>query len=116
MGLHTVDSVRRDAASKRVWFETKYGAGKGKAEVVLSCDNVKLVYEIDLERDVVERITFLGKNNGGQDATGEVRFSYLQEISATSGGFTAPRPMSSARGRWDRLGTFWVAKLADERW
>lgn len=116
MGLHTVDSVRRDAASKRVWFETKYGAGKGRAEVVLSCDNVKLVYEIDLERDVVGRITFLGKNNGGQDATGEVRFTYLQEIPATSGGFAAPRAMSSARGRWDRLGTFWVAKLADEKW
>ncbi|MCK4292593.1 MAG: RNA polymerase sigma factor, partial [Planctomycetes bacterium] len=38
VGLHTIDTVRRDAAEQDVWFETTYTPGKGKAEVVLTCD------------------------------------------------------------------------------
>jgi len=116
MGLHTIDMVRRDAGGRKVWFETKHGAVRGKAEVVLTFDAVKLVYEIDLGRDVIDRITFFEKSNGEQDAMGEVRFSYLQEIPPTSGDFATPRPTSSAGRRWDRLGTFWLAKLAGGGW
>jgi len=116
MGLHTIDTVRRDAAGRKVWFETKHGAARGKAEIVLTFDAVKLVYEIDLQRDVIDRITFREKSDGDQDAMGEVRFSYLQEIPPTSGEFAAPRPISSAVGRFDRLGTFWLAKLAGGGW
>ena len=116
MGLHAIDSVRRDAARRSVWFETKYSARQGKVEVALACANVKLVYEIDLERDVVDRITFIGTSNGDHDAKGEVRFSYLQEIPPISQDFATPRPISSARRGWDRLGIFWVAKLADADW
>jgi len=41
MGLHTIDTVRRDAAGRGVWFETKYGAGRDKAEVVVTCDSYR---------------------------------------------------------------------------
>ncbi len=116
MGLHTIDIVRRDAAGRRVWFETKHDAARGKAEIVLTFDAVKLVYEIDLRSDVIDRITFREKSDGDQDAMGEVRFSYLQEIPPTSGEFAAPRPISSAGGIKDRLGTFWLAKLAGGGW
>jgi len=112
-GLHTIDTVRRDAAEQQTWFETKLSAGRDKAEVILTCENVKLVYGIDLESDVVERITFLADNNGDQDAMGDVRFSYLQEIAPASGEFAAPRPRSSARQSRDRLGIIWLARLAE---
>ena len=112
-GLHTIDAVRRDAAEQQIWFETKLSAGRDKAEVILTCENVKLVYGIDLESDVVERITFLADNNADQDAMGDVRFSYLQEIAPASGEFAAPRPRSSARQSRDRLGIIWLARLAE---
>ena len=113
MGLHTIDTVRRDAAGQGVWFETKYGAGLDKAEVVVTCDKVKLVYGIDMERDVIERITFLVENNGDHDVKGKVSFSYLQEISPTSHVFAVPRVRSTARTNWDRLGIIWLTRLAE---
>ncbi|MFC1792935.1 RNA polymerase sigma factor, partial [Planctomycetota bacterium] len=73
MGLHTIDTVRRDAAEQEVWFETKHIQDSGKAEVVLTCDQIQLAYAIDMETDVVETITF-SEDNGDR---GELRFSYL---------------------------------------
>jgi RNA polymerase sigma-70 factor (ECF subfamily) len=32
MGLHTIDTVRRDAAQKRIWFETRYNKSSGKRQ------------------------------------------------------------------------------------
>jgi len=113
MGLHTIDTVRRDAAGKGVWFETKISAGRDKAEVVLTCENLKLVYGIDLERDVVEEITFLTDSNGDLDAQGTVRFTCLEEVSSTSHEFATPRLRSTARVKRDRLGIFWLARLAE---
>ena len=123
MGLHTVDTVRRDAARQRVWFETKYGAGQGKAEVALTCEGVKLVYSIDLERDVVEKITFLGDSGGGQaprapygDVKGEMGFSYLEEVEQDDGEFAAPARAGSGSAPRERLGMLWLVRLADSDW
>lgn len=116
MGLHAIDAVRRDAAARRVWFETKPSDQEGKVKVELSFEGLKLVYEIDLAGDVIDRITFLEKNNGDHDAKGEVRFSYLMEIPPTSDALAAPRPTSSATRRWDRLGNSWLVNLASGEW
>jgi hypothetical protein len=116
MGLHAIDTVRRDAARRGVWFQTKQRDQSGKVNVEISFESLKLVYEIDLATDVIDRITFFEKNNGDQDAKGEVRFSYLMEIPPTSDDFAAPRPTSSATRRWDRLGNFWLVNLASGQW
>jgi hypothetical protein len=108
--------VRRDAARQRVWFETKQGAGQGKAEVALTCEGVKLVYSIDLERDVVEKITFLADSGGGQDVKGELRFSYLEEVEQEDGEFAAPARAGSGSAPRERLGMLWLVKLADSDW
>ncbi len=86
MGLHTVDTVRRDAAEKRVAFETKYVEGEEKAEVILTCGQSNLVYTIDMKTDVIEKIVF----GGGGDKKGELRFEYLQEIEEGSREFVRP--------------------------
>jgi RNA polymerase sigma-70 factor (ECF subfamily) len=112
MGLHTIDTVRRDAAEKQVWFETKHIPGGSKAEVVLTREQVKLVYTIDMETDVIEKITF-STGNGGE---GELRFSYLQNIDDLGNEFTRPGIGSYRRPRQNPPGMLWLAKLVNSRW
>jgi RNA polymerase sigma-70 factor (ECF subfamily) len=112
MGLHTIDIVRRDAAEQEVWFETKSVPDSRQVEVVLSCKQVKLVYTIDMETDVVEKITFAGTDG----SEGELRFSYLQDIESTGDEFASPRAASSRRSQQSSGGMLWLVKLFNNRW
>jgi RNA polymerase sigma-70 factor (ECF subfamily) len=112
MGLHTIDTVRRDAAEKRVSFETKMTSGGSKAEVVLTNKQARLVYTIDMETDVIEKITF----STGSGDEGELRFSYLQNIDNTGSEFTRPRFGSYRRPRQSPPGMLWLVKLINNRW
>jgi len=76
MGLHTIDTVRRDAAEQEMTFETEYRQREEKVEIILTCAQTKVVYVIDIEKDVVDKITVLSSN--GKE--GELVFTYLQEI------------------------------------
>jgi len=86
MGLHTIDTVRRDAARSKVWFEAEYTQGEEKAEVILTYDDNKLVYTINMETDVVEEISFVTKDG----VQGQMVFEYLQNIDDIRSGFTEP--------------------------
>jgi len=112
MGLHTIDTVRRDAAEKEVWFETKKISGDNKAEVVLTGEQAKLVYTIDMETDVIEKITF----STGSGDRGELRFSYLQNIDNHGSEFTRPRTGSYRRPQQSPPGMLWLVKLINSRW
>ena len=106
-GLHTIDTVRRDAALKRLWFETS--AGAGKASVVVSCDGVKLEYTIDMTKDVIEEIAFV---SDAGEAVGQLRFSYVQAVDSMSDIRSVGRvridPESEESG-----GILWLVKLAE---
>ena len=109
MGLHTVDTVRRDAAEKQVWFESSYAPESGKAEVVLTSGRTRLVYTIDLEKDVVEKIRLSGSN--GRE--GELRFSYLQEIDETGSEFIPPTTKTYRTSQRKSIDTLWLVRLAE---
>jgi len=111
MGLHTIDTVRRDAAEQQVWFETKKIPGDNKAEVVLTQEQVRLVYTIDMETDVIEKIT-LSVINGGE---GELRFSYLQDIENVDNEFTQPSVRSYRRLQQNPPGMLWLVNLINSR-
>ena len=112
MGLHTIDTVRRDAAEQQVMFETGNVSSSDKAEVVLTCEQVKLVYTIDMETDVIEKITFTA-NDGGE---GELIFSYLQDIDNVGNEFTPPRMRSYRQPQQDPPGMLWLVNLITNRW
>jgi RNA polymerase sigma-70 factor (ECF subfamily) len=109
MGLHTIDTVRRDAAEQRISFETKHTHGSDKAEVVLECGQIDLVYTIDLEVDVIDEIAFWA----GNDKKGQMRFSYLQNIDDVDDEFAEPRTTSYRRPRRQGEGLLWLAQLAE---
>lgn len=111
MGLHTIDTVRRDAAEQRIWFETRLGPENGRAEVVLNCEQVRLVYTIDMENDVVEKIAFLD----GDEEKGELRFSYLQDVESIGRDFDTPTTGSSRGLNANPYGVLWLVRLVEGR-
>ena len=111
MGLHTIDTVRRDAAEKRLWFETKR-IPDGKAEVVLTGEQARLVYTIDMENDVIQKIK-LSTNNGKE---GELKFSYLQNVDNVGSKFAEPKVGSYRGSQQNSLDTLWLMKLINNSW
>jgi len=112
MGLHTIDTVRRDAAEKQVWFETRQLLGGDKTEVILTQEQTRLVYTIDMESDVIEKITF----SAGNSVEGELEFSYLQNIDDVGNEFTSPRIESYRKPQQSPPGMLWLVKLINNRW
>ena len=107
MGLHTVDTVRRDAAREWVWFETRYTTDEVKVEVAVTYGQVKLVYTINMEKDVIEKITFLAED----DRRGELRFFYFQEIDNVGSEFTEPVRQGGRRDQREGPGMLWLMRL-----
>lgn len=89
MGLHTIDTVRRDAAEQQIWFETEYEPSSGKGKVKLTSEEGEMVYTIDMERDVIERIAF-----SREEGDGELRFEYLEDVGNVGSEFVRPRRVS----------------------
>ena len=110
MGLHTIDTVRRDAAEQRISFETKHTPGSRFAQVELIYKGFRLIYNIDLEMDVIDEITF----STDQGKKGNLKFSYLQSIEGAGGSedFRPPRPRRR-RASKNSPGLLWLLQLAE---
>jgi RNA polymerase sigma-70 factor (ECF subfamily) len=108
MGLHTIDTVRRDVAQKRIWFETRYDKGSGKAQIVLKPKDGRIVYTIDMEKDVIDKITFSTSDGRG----GKLMFSYIQEIGNIDSEFSEPFSKASIRERSE--GILWLLELIND--
>lgn len=88
MGLHAADIVRRDAAEKKIWFDTKRMDNENDLLVTLFLEeqnnNTNLIYTIDLEVDIVKEIGFEVQD----EPKGTLTFTYLQDISGIGNEFT----------------------------
>ena len=107
MGLHTIDTVRRDAAETGLWFETKPKQGKVDVEVALTKGQPVLVYTIDMEEDIIEKVTFVS-NNATED---ELTFSYLQDVGGVENEFTPPARKSFQEPNHKQPGIWWLLRL-----
>jgi len=109
MGLHTIDTVRRDAAEQRIWFETRHTPDNQFAQVELVHEGVKFVYNIDLETDVIDEITL----STDQGETGNLKFSYLQSIDGVSQEFIPPSRPRNPTTTGSSPGILWLAQLVE---
>ena len=112
MGLHTIDTVRRDAAEQRIWFETKPvtgGPGNQFAQVELVYKGLRLVYKIDMETDVVEEITFFND----QGKTGNLKLLYLQSIDQVREEFIPPDRPRHRTAPKGSPGLLWLVQLVE---
>ncbi len=109
MGLHTIDSVRRDAAEQRAAFETQVLSGGRQAQVTVTSDKTTLTYLIDIEADLVLQI---GLSVGGSPV-GTLAFEYLQDADAGQGEFTAPSNRADRLSLRENPGLLWLVRLAN---
>ena len=73
LGLHTIDTVRRDAVKQKMKFTTELNAAKTVGTVTVFDANTEIVYTIDMENDLLTAVRF---NVGGQ--SGQLNFEYRQ--------------------------------------
>ncbi len=109
MGLHTIDSVRRDAAEQRARFEMQLLARGRQAQVTVLAGNAKLVYLIDVEADLVRQI---GLWAGGAQV-GSLEFEYVEDASGGPSEFSAPALRADPLSLRESSGILWLARLAD---
>jgi RNA polymerase sigma factor (sigma-70 family) len=112
LGLHAIDSVRRDAANQQIRFETQYidGSGKKNAQVKLITDSAALTYNIDLQTDVINEISFTS-NTG---ASGSLKFTYLQNVDGLDNEFSIPRRPRLKTTSMNSQGILWLTKLLED--
>jgi len=111
MGLHTIDSVRRDAAEQRAHFETQVLSGGRQARVTVTSASgkTKLVYLIDIEADLVRQIDLWA----GDAQVGSLEFEYLQDVNTKPEEFTAPPARSERTSLRESSGLLWLVRLAE---
>ncbi len=110
MGIHTIDTVRRDAAEQRISFETKHTPGSQFAQVELIYKGLKIIYKIDMEMDAIDEITF----STDQGNKGNLKFSYLQSIEGAGATeeFKPPRPKRRKASN-SSPGLLWLVQLVE---
>lgn len=110
MGLHTLDTVRRDAARYGIAFETEYRYPDRYARVSLLGPAGRITYAIDMEKDLVDQVTFYAGADPG-DPIGSLKFTYEPDFPAgRSESAPAGRPVRPTDARPDR---FWLMNLPD---
>jgi RNA polymerase sigma-70 factor (ECF subfamily) len=109
MGLHTIDTIRRDAAEQRIWFETSYTPDSQFAQVELTRENTKIVYKIDMEKDVVDKITF----TTNQGEVGNLKFSYLESVEGLDQEFLRPGSPMNTTASGSSQGVLWLTQLME---
>jgi RNA polymerase sigma-70 factor (ECF subfamily) len=111
MGLHAIDTIRRDAAEQRLPFETRYD-GAGSARVTVQAQTMTLVYTIDMGRDLIERLE-LGRGPASAPGApaGELTFAYLQDIGDAAAEFAEPRASTGGARNLNPRGMLWLVQL-----
>jgi len=109
MGLHTMDLVRRDAAARRISFETEVMNNGRDIQVTVLADRITLVYTIDLEADLVRTVEL----RRGNTPVGQLEFEYLQELDGNLDEFREPSGLNNRSTLRKSQGLLWLAELAD---
>ncbi len=107
-GLHTIDTIRRDAARAGVTFTTQALPDGQRVEIALSGPRERLTYRVHLYQDWIESITF-----SKEDATiGEWTFSYPAPDEADPHRLTAAPSLHSRRASAPAPRGLWLMRLA----
>jgi hypothetical protein len=111
-GLHSIDTIRRDAAEQELRFQTQYDPQTDQATVIVQSDPVALTYRIDMTKDMLDRLE-LGSNTtaDGSELAGELTFTYFEDDESAETQFTEPQIGASATGKSNPQGMLWVLDI-----
>lgn len=82
IGLHVLDTLRRDAAADGIAFETNYVQKTNRSQVTLLSGRTKLVFEIPMEKDWIDTISLHRQGSGGWTLEGQLHFNYTLQAKA----------------------------------
>ncbi len=119
MGMHAIDLIRREAARRKIRFETKKLDNSGE-EVLVTLffqDEHGMVtagYRVNMEKDLIEQIDLRSTDSAGQTTKGYLAFEYVEDVEAVYGDFSAPSTVKVPRRIEHRedLGIRWLFELA----
>lgn len=112
-GLHCIDTIRRDAAQRRLRFETIRQDDGAHVKVIVHTMPIGLVYTVDMQTDIVETIELFEAAPVESNRIGQLSFTYLQEIPEPADrSFDGPREPRSGPAVSDRTGLLWLTQLA----
>lgn len=116
MGLHCIDTIRRDAAERRLRFETICYDDGTHAKVTVHAEGTALVYTVDVETDVIETIELFKGTPAEPNRTGQLNLTYLQEMPESADGlFNAPAEPRSRTVTTQGTGLLWLIELTADR-
>lgn len=108
-GLHTIDTIRRDAAKHRLWFETQRISGTQQVAVTVIHPDARLVHTIDMETDLVRQVRFFQ----GQSEQGQLSIEYSKDMNSAA---AEPKPALRGFVRQRRLDALWLLELMKGAW
>jgi len=106
-GLHTIDTIRRDAARAGMAFTTRPLPDSQRVEIAFHGPQVRLTYRVHLYQDWIETIVF----SKGDVTIGEWTFSYPKPDETDPRQFAVPSPPPS-RGPSSGPNGLWLMRLA----
>ncbi|HEV58738.1 MAG TPA: sigma-70 family RNA polymerase sigma factor [Phycisphaerales bacterium] len=95
MGLHAIDTVRRDAAAARVWFSTRLSEDGRLGQVELQHEDGSITYTIDMDSDLVTEVVFEGLVSGSP-VRGRLSFEYVLSVAPVADAISV-RPLRRVR-------------------
>ncbi|MBN2588605.1 MAG: RNA polymerase sigma factor [Sedimentisphaerales bacterium] len=114
MGMHTADTIRRDAAEKRIWFFSEWHENEEDVVITLfdnkNKDGTNTIYTVSYENDIIENIIF----TSGEDIKGTLDFTYLQDLDKETAEFKEPVIKDTSQtAAIDNPDTLWIMDLAE---
>lgn len=106
-GLHTIDTIRRDAAAAKIPFATSRLPDGKRVEIALDGPQVRLVYRVHLMQDWIESIAF----HRGNAMIGELTFDYSNLREAQGRRPAASTSPRSRRGQGPASAGLWLMRL-----
>ena len=112
LGLHTIDTVRRDAAVWQLPFRTEHDSHTDQSTVVVQSEPVALTYTIDMDKDLIRRIELGSPETKDHPAfTGDLAFTYLEDSSDAQ--FTEPRSPAGGATKPSPQGILWLLDVLE---
>jgi RNA polymerase sigma-70 factor (ECF subfamily) len=101
MGLHCIDSIRRDAVLNGMTFDTQLLSGS-LCKVSVICENGIIEYTVDLHKDLIRSITFLDASG---ETCGHIAIEYTEDTPEGYKGFRTSSleisvPVTKAKKYW----------------
>jgi RNA polymerase sigma-70 factor (ECF subfamily) len=118
MGMHTIDIIRRDAIQNGMEIKTHAIDEEEKEVEVTLLDKqdytrTQIMYRIDMERDLIESISFLDDRGNGRAKEGFIRFIYFDKNSRPASEFIEPTITQGGREISQlNSGAFWLLDFA----